>query len=456
MAKDDFYRGSVADDYEQRRSSSPVWHKEDEILESMLTKVRSTGPTYVLDVPIGTGRFIPLFDKLGYQLIGFDISDEMLGQADSHSSSERLLAVADIRQLPLRNQETDIVVCIRFTHLVSRSTLKAAVSELSRVVRTGGFLIISARLHGWDPSVGLLARMRFAFGRAYTLLRFKLGKANSRSHRIRGFQRILSRHGLAVLDVQHVNRTSVGAKYEIFLLQSIGPHDKGVRRPVSIEMFGLPGVGKSTLFRSIEDQPSVRFSDGFSAIGELSFWSCIRARPIAATRLLARLLPHWRELSRLAAKKATVAALRQLVAQAQHGAPVCLFQEGVSHEVWRQLVESGGMSDKLLAKLLPVADLTVLVDAPLDVVKSRLAMKKSPGPISRELIREDIGGDLWQRGVSDYERVCTAISTGGGRTVVLPNHGELENGIRLLTKIVADAQSDLTGDPRHSQRSTLA
>ena len=406
----------------------------------MLSIVRNTGALEILDVPVGTGRFVPLYDKLGFQMIGFDISDEMLGQADAHANSGVHLAVADIRQLPLRGEESDAAVCIRLTHLVSRPTVKAAVREFARVIRPGGFLIVSARLHGWDPGLAWGTRVRFALARAYTLLRFTIGKANSHSHRRRWFDRTLRRNGLLVLDRQHVNRTSIGAQYEILLLQAV-PLTERVRRPVSIELFGLPGAGKTTLFRALVDQPTVQFSDGFSEMREQSVRSCVRARPIASIRLLIRLVPHWRELSNTATKKVTVIALRQLVAQARHRAPVCLFQEGASHEAWRQLIMGGEMSDKLLAKLLPVADLTILVEAPTEVVKGRLEMKRSPGPVSRQLIEEDVGGALWERSISNYARVRDAITSGGGRTVTLPNHGDLEHGVKLLTQILIDSQS---------------
>ena len=52
------YHGAVAQGYDAKRESSPKWQVEQQIVEGMLDGLLEGD--WVLDCPVGTGRFIPL------------------------------------------------------------------------------------------------------------------------------------------------------------------------------------------------------------------------------------------------------------------------------------------------------------------------------------------------------------------------------------------------------------
>ena len=93
------------------------------------------GPTIdgcVLDVGCGTGRRLQ-----SIHAFGVDVSIEMLRRA--HSSA--IVAASDARALPFRDAAFDVVWCrLMIGHLPA---IAPAYSELARVVRVGGTVIVS-------------------------------------------------------------------------------------------------------------------------------------------------------------------------------------------------------------------------------------------------------------------------------------------------------------------------
>lgn len=90
----------------------------------------------VIDLPAGTGRLIAPLREAGYDVIGGDISAEMLARAARRGPRTHLLQ-ADGASLPLRDGAVDVVVSLRlFPHLPSDQRL-ALLSEMARVARVG-------------------------------------------------------------------------------------------------------------------------------------------------------------------------------------------------------------------------------------------------------------------------------------------------------------------------------
>src|SRR3954454_179501 len=84
--KRDFYRSSqVADDYDFHRFSTPERQKRNARKWAAIQKALSltTGVRTILDLPCGTGRFTGALARNGYEIVGSDISMEMLGKAAS-------------------------------------------------------------------------------------------------------------------------------------------------------------------------------------------------------------------------------------------------------------------------------------------------------------------------------------------------------------------------------------
>jgi ubiquinone/menaquinone biosynthesis C-methylase UbiE len=145
--KRDFYRSSqVAEDYDFHRFSTPERQKRNARKWAAIQKALSltTGVRTILDLPCGTGRFTGALARSGYEIVGSDISLEMLGKAQSVVSKEmaegqqlsvRGYVQANAEHLPLRNDSLDCVVCIRFMMHVDPEHRVNMLREFARVSR---------------------------------------------------------------------------------------------------------------------------------------------------------------------------------------------------------------------------------------------------------------------------------------------------------------------------------
>lgn len=107
----------------------------------------------VLDIATGTGRLPqtllgqPDFDG---QVFGLDLSAKMLRVAEQHliSRAERVgLVVASAAPLPMANDQFEAVTCLEALEFFADG--QVALGEMVRVLRPGGWLLITNRV-GWE------------------------------------------------------------------------------------------------------------------------------------------------------------------------------------------------------------------------------------------------------------------------------------------------------------------
>ena len=134
------YTGQTAATYNQRKHEQAHWWAEQDITARMLAGIASEQrrSVRVLDIPVGTGRFLSAYRELGMQAVGYDISADMLDEA--RREAERLryspeLREANITSLPLENGAVDVVVCMRFLNHLEFGELERVLAELVRVTR---------------------------------------------------------------------------------------------------------------------------------------------------------------------------------------------------------------------------------------------------------------------------------------------------------------------------------
>lgn len=145
--KRDFYRSdSVADDYDFHRFSTPERQKRNVRKWAAIRKALAltTGVRTILDLPCGTGRFTGALAREGFEVVGSDISLEMLkkaasleekGKADGQHKTIFGYLQANAEHLPLRSDSLDCVVCIRFMMHVDPATRVRMLREFRRVSR---------------------------------------------------------------------------------------------------------------------------------------------------------------------------------------------------------------------------------------------------------------------------------------------------------------------------------
>lgn len=130
------YWGRRAQTYNSARTKGKKWQDEQLAIDNLLgTLARGAS---ILDIPVGTGRFIPLYAKHGLIATGMDISKDMLREAQgtlARSDVQMALQVADIRAIPVKDGAFDCVLCMRFLNWIDIASVESAFSELVRVSR---------------------------------------------------------------------------------------------------------------------------------------------------------------------------------------------------------------------------------------------------------------------------------------------------------------------------------
>lgn len=134
----DTYYGHKAASYDAKRRDSRKWKEEYRLIERMVTE----GP--VLDVPVGTGRFIPIYRAKGLAFEGADISSDMMAEAVTRYG-EFPRRRCSIFSLPYEDQSFATVVCVRMAWLLGPDECAQAMREIARVGRT---CIVSTRPEG--------------------------------------------------------------------------------------------------------------------------------------------------------------------------------------------------------------------------------------------------------------------------------------------------------------------
>lgn len=142
------YWGKTAEEYEEGRRHSSHWWREQLTVAKLLQRARVGASDCVQDVPVGTGRFFPLYKRAGCTVIGVDASPDMITQArataDDLSLSDVTLHLGDITDLELTANTAEVSVCIRLMNWLDFSLFQRALSELRRT--TSRYIIVGIRL----------------------------------------------------------------------------------------------------------------------------------------------------------------------------------------------------------------------------------------------------------------------------------------------------------------------
>lgn len=140
------YRGAVATGYDKKREQQPRWHEEQKIIEDLLSY--HPAGSKVLDIPIGTGRFIDVYARHHHVLVGIDISFDMLTLAEQKIAGriDSRLYSGDMRDIDgdFPGKFFDVAVMCRITRWLSIADCQKVLKELGRI--TAKEIIITARV----------------------------------------------------------------------------------------------------------------------------------------------------------------------------------------------------------------------------------------------------------------------------------------------------------------------
>jgi SAM-dependent methyltransferase len=100
-----------------------------------------------LDVGCGNGRHLVYFSKLGYRVIGLDSSPSAIRLSREWLERDELngnLLLSDSRfPFPVANVSFDVLISTQVIHHALLETVLFTIREITRVVRPGGFILIS-------------------------------------------------------------------------------------------------------------------------------------------------------------------------------------------------------------------------------------------------------------------------------------------------------------------------
>jgi ubiquinone/menaquinone biosynthesis C-methylase UbiE len=135
-----------------RYEAPPNRYRQTVMANAYKRLIGSLAGKRVLDVGCGTGRGIVDFARDAAFTAGADASLDMLGVAIGKTAGTLRAGFVNAyaQQLPFRSAAFDMVTSLNFLHLFSLETQRKMVSEMKRVVKPGGVIILELdnALHG--------------------------------------------------------------------------------------------------------------------------------------------------------------------------------------------------------------------------------------------------------------------------------------------------------------------
>lgn len=143
----------------------------------------------VLEVGCGTGTNIQKYRRAGCEVCGIDLSPAMLAEAQRKLGPEVGLHRADATCLPYADGVFDLVIAMLTLHEMPNASRPGVLSEMQRVLRTDGQLLLIDFLPG---------SLRFPKGYGIRLFIRMIERIAGREH-YRNYRDFMARGGLAPL-----------------------------------------------------------------------------------------------------------------------------------------------------------------------------------------------------------------------------------------------------------------
>ena len=217
------YKGEKAEKYEEERKKSDKWHKEQKAVRGFLKKItqREDRPS-ILDIPVGTGRFFPIYNELPVgHVMGVDASEDMLKHAEKKlgktSTNDVELRVGDVMDPATYDVEPDVIVCVRLLNWLDDGDMKKALNNLlnsgAENIIVGMFLLTSDFLSSLPRPVQKLGE------KVYRAWKGKKLRNTGTVHDKNMFLNEVDRNGFGVKDKKLVKEDSFSKMTYIYWLE---------------------------------------------------------------------------------------------------------------------------------------------------------------------------------------------------------------------------------------------
>ncbi len=176
------------------RYTTSAAHTDPQVLARVVELASPQRDWLVLDVATGTGHTAFALAGRVRAVIGIDLTPQMLAESKrlgvARGISNVTLGLADVHELPFPSKTFHLITCRRAAHHFSR--IGEALSEMRRVLRAGGRLVIDDRSVPEDDFVDACMNR---------LDRYH-DESHVREYRPSEWQRLLEAHGFAVEAVE--------------------------------------------------------------------------------------------------------------------------------------------------------------------------------------------------------------------------------------------------------------
>jgi ubiquinone/menaquinone biosynthesis C-methylase UbiE len=216
------YCGQIATSYEADRVGEPVWNLEQEWMTRWASAVFPGAR--LLDIPVGTGRFVPIWLKRKAEVSALDISEDMLEVVRGREfggNPSLVLEKGDAEALPHADASFDFVVCWRLLHLLPDAVARKAVGEFARVCR--GRLVVQVFGVIMQPRRldGLRTWIRRWLPRAKSSESTPWGHIENYAHSEASLRRMFEESGLRLLNAETLAEYG-GRPVRIYVLERAG------------------------------------------------------------------------------------------------------------------------------------------------------------------------------------------------------------------------------------------
>lgn len=124
-----------------------VFTEPHEDMPRIAQLLKDRGASAVLDLGSGTGRHVVYLAKNGFSVCGLDHSPEGIRVTRQWLADEGLKAELRLQsmteKLPYEDAFFDAVVSVQVIHHADIATIRGIVEEVSRVLKSGGFLFVT-------------------------------------------------------------------------------------------------------------------------------------------------------------------------------------------------------------------------------------------------------------------------------------------------------------------------
>jgi hypothetical protein len=190
------------------------------------------------------------------------------------------------------------------------------------------------------------------------------------------------------------------------------PRVRGISMGVSakhFELWGYPGAGKSTISNVLQTKCRVLPPPQPSGLNH-GVAGSLTAMVFAG---IGAFTDNFREIESRQKKKAFVAAAAKLQVRlaTEHDPPV-LFEEGITHHVWRALYTEPSFvkEDWWRAHIRQNTAQVIVLNVSRHVAQSRIRSKAEPGPVNLELRDAPLNDDRLQRAHAAFEAIDNELT----------------------------------------------